>query len=254
MGSAASASDEAMRKRKAAKETNFWLEKQLCIDDAAENQRKVLYLSTKETQALLETFVNFTVRYHHHGKLLHSLIVRQTQYIIKVLSLLTDYDNNCNTSNKNSEKISKFVIHQSYSARWIMSLFSFNMALDYESGKRIFKIWNDIATQNLIGLIKKYQNEETSNKDDTDSDKEDEPYYQFILPLLANEYPIDAGFCQHFLQNVLKFCFQSMTIETDFERKLFIRCLTNNGKLSLLNQELALKGHEFSVLVKCAIY
>ena len=247
MGATASASEEAMRKRQAAKMTNYSLSKLLQHDDISHPtaadlaKHKVLYLCVDDSLASLEAFFGFLARYHHHPIMLHSLIVRQIKYIIQALQILTDYDTKLTKIN---HKQSIFYCRQSYSAKWIMSTHHVNVELKYEEGKKILKVWNDISTQTLMLLIQKYQNKDTINMS---KDIDDKSYFNHIKPYLEREYPIDIQFCQYFMVNILKFCFNEMTIETHLERKLFLKCLTNNGKFPLTKQELTINGHKLSV-------
>ena len=243
MGTIASASDEAMRKRKAARQTNHELGKMLGRDSKDtlkhNTKRKVLYFSVNESQPSLEILLNFLVRYHHSPMMLHSLIVEQMRHIIEILQILNTYDKN----NKNCS----FYCRESYSIKWIMSMYQSNIVLTYEQGKKILKVWNDNSTQTLMLLIQKYHVENTSSMDNSTTN--DKHYYDFIKPYLVCEYPIDYQFCQHFITNILKYCFREMTIETHFERQLFLKCLTMNGKLPLTKRELVLQLYKLSGMI-----
>ena len=268
MGGMASASDNAMRRRKASRQTNYDLMKMLTNDFSDSHNcspnEKTLYLSVNDTKPSLESFFNFLVRYHHNPIMLHSLIVTQIKYIITILNILTDYDSKL-TSIESKKSI--FYCRSSYSTKWIMSTYQANIVLTYEQGKRILKVWNDNSTQTLMLLIQKYMNNNIENNksnfnnnidinnNNTNSYSyncnynDDKHYYDHIKSYLAKEYPIDFDFCQYFMKNVLKFCFNEMTIETHLERKLFLKCLTNNGKFPLTKQSLIIDGYRLSFLI-----
>lgn len=265
----AESSEAAIAARKAAKEVNYSLDRQLRRDDSETEPATITYLSVHETEATISTLFHFLARYHPDARLLNCVIVKQIQYIIKVLQILTDYDidyqynmknkqnkknsrniirNRNKNKNKMSKMSSKFYCRQSYSTKWIMSMYPQNVILTYEEGKKILKVWNDASTQTLILLLRKYYNNNTNNNDNID--ESDKHYYDFVENLLRSEYPIHLAFCEHFLANILKFSFFDLTMETDFERKLFIQCLTNNGKIPITSQQLIIRGfpHSFQPL------
>ena len=233
MGGIAFSSDEAMRRRKVARDNNYQLN-HLLQNDLLLTDGEILYLSVNDSAPYLESFLGFLVRYHYNSLMLHSLIVRQTKYIIQILQLLTDYDVKL-ANIKQSESV--FYCRSSYSTKWILSNHTSNSKLTYEHAKKILNIWNDGSTQTLMLLIEKNENENGfKNKN--------EHYYNYIKPYLLREYPIDCQFCKHFISNVLKFRLLEMTISNHFERKLFLKCLTNNGKFSLLKQTLDVRGYQ----------
>ena len=256
MGAAASfTGDEAMYKRKAARQTNYTLTNMLNSDftdgKAFGVKHQTLYFSVKESLLSLESFFGFLLRYHHSPIMLHSLIVRQIKYIINILKILTHYDSKVmlkNNIKKFQPNSSIFYCRQQYSSKWIMSTYQCNIALTYEQGKKILRVWNDNATQTLILLMEKYDNHDQENKENKHDTNKDRHYYDHIKLYLEREYPIDYKFCQYFVTNVLKFCFNEMTIETHLERKLFLNCLTNNGKFPLTKQSLIIDGYSLSNL------
>ena len=253
MGGLTSATEDAIAARKAAKEVNYSLDNQLRRDSASKVKGKVTYFTVNETESIVSLFLHYAVRYCPHHRLLHSLIVRQMQYIIKIINLLADYDlkqqkNNGNINGKKTD--SKFYCKQSYSTKWIMSMYPFHITLKYEEGKKLLKIWNDGSVQSLVLLLRKYHNTNDNNNNnniDTTTNKNDKHYYQFIKDLLMTDYPVDLAFCEYFIANVLRFCFGDLTIETNYERRLFLQGLTNNGKIPLLNQQLSIQHFGLSV-------
>ena len=259
MGALSSSTSNEIQKRKRDKACNYSLNTMLKNDhDNRVAKQKILYLSVEDSQPMVEAFLGFLTRYHHHPYMLHSLIIQQIKYIVKILQILNDYElksghNHDRYDNYNYNSRSKSIFHCAAvdSCRWIISTYHVNMLLTHEHGKKIGNVWNDNATQTLMVLIEKYQkhnNNENSNDNNTANINSDFDYYNHIKSYLFKEYPIDSEFCRYFMSNISKFCFKEMSIENHKEKQLFLKCLTQNGKIPLSKRDLTINGYQLSNL------
>ena len=248
MGSTISSSNEEIEKRRCQKANNYRLSNML-VKGNISSKHKILYLSVYDSRPILESYFSFLVRYHHDPCMLHSLIIQQTKYIIQILKILNDYDDHVN-GNSQTRLQSMFHCRAIDSCKWIMSTYHNNMYLTHDQGKKIGNVWNDNATQTLMVLIEKYEKVDNNNNNecnDNNNDISDFHYYNHIKSYLNKEYPINSEFCRYFMSNISKFCFKEMSIENHKERKLFLKCLTQNGKIPLSKRDLTINGYQLSV-------
>ena len=221
----------------------------MLVNNSISLKHKILYLSVNDSRPILESYFSFLVRYHHDPCMLHSLIIQQIKYIIQILKILNDYDDHVNNNLQTPGGQSMFHCRAIDSCKWIISTYHNNMYLTHDQGKKIGNVWNDNATQTLMVLIDKYQklgNPNNYNDNNNNNDISDFRYYNHIKSHLLKEYPIDTEFCGHFMSNISKYCFQEMSIENHLERKLFLKCLTQNGKIPLSKRDLIINGYQLS--------